>query len=81
VRTVPPPIPIVPRPWSSDDGDFDDYGSFVPEHLPDPGPFLDGHRVLTGRDHAAFHRLIVFIVTVYRWFADPFRRTTGNDLR
>jgi hypothetical protein len=25
--------------------------------------------------------LILFIVTVYRWFADPFRRTTGNDLR
>jgi PAS domain S-box-containing protein len=25
--------------------------------------------------------LIVLIVTVYRWFADPFRRTTGNDLR
>jgi hypothetical protein len=26
-------------------------------------------------------RVIVFIATVYRWFADPFRRTTGNDLR
>ena len=50
-------MPIVPRPWSSDDGDFDDYDSFVPEHLPDPGPFLDGHAVLTGRDHAAVHRL------------------------
>jgi len=49
-------MPIVPRPWSSDD-DFDDYDSFVPEHLPDLGSFLDGHRVLTGRDHAAFHRL------------------------
>jgi hypothetical protein len=48
---------IVPRPWSSDDGDFDDYDSFVPEHLPEPGRFLDGHAVLTGRDHAAFHRL------------------------
>ncbi|MEF8856483.1 MAG: hypothetical protein V5A16_03580 [Haloplanus sp.] len=48
---------IVPRPWSSDDGDFDDYDSFVSEHVPDPGRFLDGHAVLTGRDHAAFHRL------------------------
>ena len=47
---------IVPRPWSSDD-DFDDYGGFEPAHLPQPGPFLDGHAVLTGRDHAAFHRL------------------------
>jgi len=50
-------MPIVPRPWSNDDGDFDDYDSFVPEHLPEPGSFLDGHRVLTGRDHAAIHRL------------------------
>jgi len=48
---------IVPRPWTSDADDFDDYDSFVPEHLPEPGPFLDGHAVLTGRDHAAFHRL------------------------
>ncbi|AZH25490.1 hypothetical protein [Haloplanus aerogenes] len=48
---------IVPRPWSSDDDDFDDYDAFVPEHVPDPGPFLAGHAVLTGRDHAAFHRL------------------------
>lgn len=48
---------IVPRPWSSDEGDFDDYDAFVPEHLPEPGAFLDGHRVLTGRDHAAVHRL------------------------
>jgi hypothetical protein len=50
-------MPIVPRPWSSDEEDFDDYDAFVPEHLPDPGPFLDGHAVLTGGDHAAFHRL------------------------
>jgi hypothetical protein len=50
-------MPIVPRPWSSDDEDFDDYDAFDPAHLPEPGPFLDGHAVLTGRDHAAFHRL------------------------
>jgi len=55
--TVPSPMPIVPRPWSSGDEEFDDYDAFVPAHLPAPGPFLDGHRVLTGRDHAAFHRL------------------------
>ncbi|MFB6102639.1 MAG: hypothetical protein ABEJ73_08750 [Haloplanus sp.] len=50
-------MPIVPRPWSSDSDDFDDYDSFDPAHLPEPGPFLDGHAVLTGREHAAFHRL------------------------
>ena len=39
------------------DGDdtFDEYGEFVPEHLPEPGPFLDGHEVLTGESHVAFH--------------------------
>jgi hypothetical protein len=29
----------------------------------------------------AGRRLILFIVTVYRRFADPFRRTTRTDLR
>ena len=48
---------IVSRPWSSDDDDFDGYDGFEPSHLPGPGPFLDGHDVLTGADHAAFHRL------------------------
>lgn len=41
-----------------DDADFDDYDEFVPEHIPDPGPFLAGHEVLDGRDHAAIHRLV-----------------------
>ncbi|WP_336329262.1 hypothetical protein [Haloarcula sp. CGMCC 1.2071] len=36
---------------------FDSYGTFVPEHNPDPGPFLSETAVLTGTDHAAFHRL------------------------
>ena len=36
---------------------FDSYGTFVPEHNPDPGPFLSETSVLTGTDHAAFHRL------------------------
>jgi hypothetical protein len=40
-----------------DDAGFDSYDEFVPEHLPDPGPFLAGHDVLTGRDHLAVHRL------------------------
>ena len=42
----------------SRDGDgpeYDSYDELVPEHVPDPGPFLDGD-VLTGREHAAFHR-------------------------
>lgn len=36
---------------------FDEYADFVPEHLPVPGDFLDGHHVLTGEDHVAFHRI------------------------
>ena len=35
---------------------FDDYDAFVPGHLPAPGPFLDGHRVLVDDRHVAFHR-------------------------
>ncbi|ELZ65679.1 hypothetical protein C457_16107 [Haloferax prahovense DSM 18310] len=36
---------------------FDDSDQFVPEHLPDPDAFLDGHRVLEGDDHVAVHRV------------------------
>jgi hypothetical protein len=39
-----------------DDAGFDAYDEFVPEHIPDPGPFLAGHDVLTGREHLAVHR-------------------------
>jgi hypothetical protein len=35
---------------------FDPYDTFYPGHLPDPGPFLDGHDVLSGPEHTAFHR-------------------------
>ena len=43
---------------SADSGDlYDDWSPFVADHAPEPGPFLDGHAVLTGDDHAAFHRL------------------------
>ncbi|SFG87726.1 hypothetical protein SAMN04488063_3190 [Halopelagius inordinatus] len=40
----------------SDDDAFDGIDEFVPEHLPQPGPFLEGHDVLSGDDHVAFHR-------------------------
>ncbi|MXV64285.1 hypothetical protein GS429_19885 [Natronorubrum sp. JWXQ-INN-674] len=36
---------------------FDEWDAFVAEHVPDVGPFLEGQNVLTGDDHAAFHRL------------------------
>lgn len=39
----------------ADDDVFDEKGSFVPEHLPEPGAFLEGHEVLTGDDHLAVH--------------------------
>ncbi|MFB6087482.1 MAG: hypothetical protein ABEJ85_03085 [Haloarculaceae archaeon] len=44
-------------PFGGDDEQFDAYDAFVPEHVPAPGPALDGHDVLTGRRHVAFHRL------------------------
>jgi len=49
----------IPSPFGDDDADdaFDRYDRFVPEHLPEPGPFLANHDVLTGRDHLALHRL------------------------
>jgi len=48
----------IPSPFATDDGEsFDRYDEFVPENLPEVGPFLAGHDVLAGRDHAAFHRL------------------------
>jgi len=47
-----------PSPFGdSDDDVFDEYGEFVPEHLPGPGEFLDGHRVLTDEEHVRFHEL------------------------
>ena len=36
---------------------FDDPDEFVPESLPEPGPFLDGHRILTDEEHVQFHTL------------------------
>ena len=40
----------------ADDTPPDD-DTFDPDVLPEPGPFLDGHDVLTGDAHCAFHRL------------------------
>jgi len=51
-------MPGFPSPFGSDDdGLFDGYDEFVAASLPQPGAFLDGHDVLTGEDHLAFHRL------------------------
>lgn len=36
---------------------FDAADQYVASTIPEPGAFLDGHDVLTGRDHVAFHRL------------------------
>lgn len=41
----------------SDDSLFDPYDEFVPDSIPMPDVFLDGHDVLAGPDHVAFHRL------------------------
>ena len=48
-----------PSPFGrTDDGAlFDGYDEFVPDHLPESGAFLDGHRILVGDEHAAVHRL------------------------
>lgn len=48
-----------PSPFGGESGGdtFDEYDGFVPEHLPDPGEFLNGHHVLTGEDHVAFHEI------------------------
>ncbi|WP_424015417.1 hypothetical protein ACOZ35_05400 [Halorubrum xinjiangense] len=51
-------MPSFPSPFGSDDdGLFDGYDEFVADNLPRPGGFLEGHDVLTGADHLAFHRL------------------------
>lgn len=48
----------LPSPFATDDGEsFDRYDEFVPDNVPEVGPFLAGHDVLDGRAHAAFHRL------------------------
>jgi len=48
-----------PSPFGGGDDDalFDGYDEFVPEHVPDPGPFIEEQSVLTGEDHLAFHEI------------------------
>jgi hypothetical protein len=51
-------MPSIPSPFGSDDDSlYDSYDAFVPEHLPEPGLFLENHDVLTGTEHVAFHRM------------------------
>ncbi|WP_255171563.1 hypothetical protein [Natrononativus amylolyticus] len=46
--------PFVPRRADRDD-QFDEWDAFVPDHLPEPGPFLERHDLLEGAAHVAFH--------------------------
>ncbi len=47
-----------PSPFGTDDGTlFDGYDEFLPDHLPNPNAFLDGHELLVDGEHVAFHRL------------------------
>ena len=48
-------VGLSPFGGGSDDATFDEYGEFVPENLPDPGPFLAEEDVLAGDDHVAIH--------------------------
>ncbi|WP_135536906.1 hypothetical protein [Halostella pelagica] len=51
-------MPTIPSPFGgNDDTLFDSYDEFVPDNAPRPERFLEGHAVLEGRDHVAFHRL------------------------
>jgi len=47
----------IPSPFSgsADEETFAPEDEFVPAHLPEPGPFLTDHDVLTGDDHVGFH--------------------------
>lgn len=47
----------IPSPFTRGDDGFDSYDEFNPSHLPEPGPFLTGHHLLTDAFHTAFHRL------------------------
>lgn len=47
----------VPSPFGGSKTAFDTYDEFIPGNVPPPGAFLDGHDVLTGREHLAVHRL------------------------
>jgi hypothetical protein len=51
---MPFPSPFSTPDESEGESTFDEWDAFVPEHLPEPGPFLEGHDVLTGEAHVAF---------------------------
>lgn len=40
---------------TGDDEVFDEAGTYEPANVPEAGPFLVGHAVLTGRDHVEVH--------------------------
>jgi hypothetical protein len=51
-------MPGFPSPFGKDDDSlFDSCDEFVPDHNPMPDRFLEGHDVLAGSNHIAFHRL------------------------
>jgi hypothetical protein len=51
-------MPRVPSLFGEDDDSlFDSDDEFVPDHLPAPDAFIEGHDVLAGSDHVEFHRL------------------------
>lgn len=53
-------MPGIPSPFGGSDDDgglFESYDGLSPDSEPIPGPFLEDHDVLAGREHAAFHRL------------------------
>ncbi|OIB58976.1 hypothetical protein [Natrialba sp. SSL1] len=55
---VPFPLPFGGNNNDNDNDDgglFDAYDQFVSNHVPEPGPFLRDHRVLTDDEHVAFH--------------------------
>lgn len=51
-------MPRFPSPFGGDDDSlFDSYDEFAIDNIPVPNEFLEGHDVLAGSDHVAFHRL------------------------
>jgi hypothetical protein len=52
------PSPFGGADGGSSGGDlFDDEDAFVPDHIPEPGPFVADQDILTGDEHVAFHLL------------------------
>ena len=51
-----------PSPFGNDDSDlFDEYDAFVPDHIPSPGWFLDGHDLLSDDEHIRVHKMTIEI--------------------